>query len=192
MPRIVRQLIAAFALACGLAAPTVAHADHGEPYKNRDLETYLEIAQAHWDAAAPTCPGPAGERIPPHAVLYDNPNPDVVATAEQPGCRIWLDRDFWPAPPSRFACTIIAHEWGHLLGHGHSRDEHDLMHAQPFEGAPGCSLFDPRVRLGTGVTHSSERTRRRRPRAGRVGRAVPEHRTRHRGKRARRGSRPRR
>ncbi|HEX2232986.1 MAG TPA: hypothetical protein VHG69_06435 [Thermoleophilaceae bacterium] len=172
-----------------MSAPSAALADHGEPFMDADLESYFEIAQAHWDAPAPSCAGPGGERIPLHVVLYDNPDPDIVATAEQPGCRMWLDRDFWPAPPSRIACTIIAHEWGHLLGHGHSPDEDDLMYAEPFSGAPGCSLYDPRVTLGTGVAQSSGRSRRRRPRAGRVRRAGPEHRTRHRGKRARKGRR---
>ena len=36
--------------------------------------------------------------------------------AELPGCRIWLDRDHWPAPSDEVDCTIVAHEWGHLLG----------------------------------------------------------------------------
>jgi hypothetical protein len=186
MPRVPRKLSVVFALACALAAPSVARADHGVPYMDRDLEAYFEIAQAHWDVPIPSCTGPGGEPIPAHAVLYDNPHPDVVAGAEQPGCRMWLDRDFWPAPPSRIACTIIAHEWGHLLGHGHSPDERNLMFEEPYTGAPGCALYDPRVTLGTAVAQSSGRARRRRPRAGRVRRSAPEHRTRYRGKRARR------
>jgi hypothetical protein len=161
MPRVPRKLIALFALACALAAPTVARADHGEPYTNSDLEAYFEIASAHWDVPAPSCTGPGGEQIPVHAVLYDNPDPDVVASAEQPGCRMWLDRDFWPAPPSRFACTIIAHEWGHLLGHGHHPDDRNLMFEQPLTGAPGCSLYVPRIAVGTAVAQSSRGRRRR-------------------------------
>jgi hypothetical protein len=187
-----RVVLALCALACALAAPSVARADHGQPYMDPDLEKYVEIAQAHWDAPAPSCAGPDGEWVPAHVVLYDNPDPDVVATAEQPGCRMWLDRDYWPAPPSRIACTIIAHEWGHLLGHGHTDDSGDLMYTQPWTGAPGCSLYDPSVTLGTGVAQSSGPRRRRRSRAGRVRRSGLEHRTRHRGKRARKVARARR
>jgi hypothetical protein len=192
MPRVPRKLIVLVALASALAAPALARADHGEPYTDADLETYFEIAQAHWDVPAPSCAGPGGERIQVHAVRYDNPNPDVLATAEQPGCRIWLDLDYWPAPPSRVACTIIAHEWGHLLGHGHTADSNDLMYEQPFTGAPGCSLYEPRVTLGTAVAHSSGPVRRRMSRAVRVRRAAPDHRARGRGKRARKGGRGKR
>jgi hypothetical protein len=180
MPRVPRTLIVLCVVVSALAAPSVVRADHGEPYMDADLESYVEIAQAHWDVPAPSCTGADGERIPAHTVLYDNPDPDVVAKAEQPGCRMWLDRDFWPAPPSRIACTIIAHEWGHLLGHGHSADTNDLMYVQPLTGAPGCSLYDPRVTLGTAVAHSSARARRRglrqrgkrAPKGSRAGRGV--------------------
>jgi hypothetical protein len=177
MLRVPRHLIALFAVAVALAAPSLAHADHGQPFTDPDVEAYLEIAREHWGMT------PAGCAV--HVVLHDNPNPDVVATAEQPGCRMWLDRDWWPAPPSRIACTIVAHEWGHLLGFGHSDDSNDLMYVQPLTGAPGCSLYDPRVTLGTGVAQSSGRARRRRQRASRARRAFPQHRTRRPGSRLR-------
>jgi hypothetical protein len=178
MLRALRHLIALSAVALALAAPPAARADHGQPFSNPDVDVYLEIAQEHWGLTAPTCAGPSGERIPVHVVLHDNPNPDVVATAEQPGCRMWLDRDWWPAPAGRFACTIIAHEWGHLLGLGHYRDSRDLMYQEPLTGAPGCSLYDPRVTLGTAVAQSSGPARRRRQRASRARGGVPQHRTR--------------
>ena len=185
MPRVPRIPIAALAVAFALAAPCAASADHGRPFADPDVEAYLEIAEAHWGLTAPTCATPGGETIPVHVVLHDNPDPDVVATAEQPGCRMWLDRDWWPAPPSRTACTIIAHEWGHLLGFGHSADRGDLMYAEPLSCAPGCSLYEPRIALGTAVAQSSRPARRRRQRAARTRRRVPEHRTRRPGWRVR-------
>ena len=170
MPRVPRYLIALFAFAMALTAPAAARADHGQPFSDPDVEAYLEIARDHWGMTPSACDV--------HVVLHDNPNPDVVATAEQPGCRMWLDRDWWPAPASRMACTIIAHEWGHLLGFGHSADRGDLMYAEPLAGAPGCSLYEPRITLGTAVAQSSRPARRRRQRAARTRRLVPEHRTR--------------
>jgi hypothetical protein len=158
-------------LACvlALAAPAVARADHGEPLINRTLAQYLEVAEAHWGSPAPACTAPDGQVIPVHVALYDNPNPRVTATAEQPGCRIWLDRDWWPGPASRLDCTVIAHEWGHLLGRGHSHDRNDLMFPEPLSGAPGCWVFTPRIALGSAVVRSSggQHARRRGRRARR-------------------------
>jgi hypothetical protein len=159
------------ALACVLASgvPAVARADHGKPFMNGTLADYFEIAQAHWGGSLPQCTTGDGQAIPVHAVLYDHPDPEVTASADQPGCRIWLDRDWWPARPSRGDCTVIAHEWGHLLGYGHSHDRNDLMFAQPLSGAPGCWVFSPRIAIGDAVARSSSgrRTVRRGRRARR-------------------------
>ena len=178
-----RHLVCVIALACALIAAPAARADHGEPYTNRTLATYLEIAEAHWGVPAPTCLGEGGQTIPVHVVLFDNPDPMVTATAEQPGCRIWLDRDWWPARPNRIDCTVVAHEWGHLLGYGHSPERRELMYEQPLTGAPGCSLFEAQVAVGTAVAHSSSprprkarRTRRARAVRPRVRRSQLEHR----------------
>lgn len=130
----------ACAVIAGATAPA-ASADHGVPYETAVLSQYLAIAQTHWGAPAPTCTGQDGESIPVHAVLYDDPDPEVSAMAELPGCRIWLDRGSWPAAPDEVDCTILAHEWGHLLGHGHSDDDQSLMYEAPFKGAPGCGVF---------------------------------------------------
>jgi hypothetical protein len=169
-------------LACvvALAAPAVARADHGEPFMDRTLAQYFQVAEAHWGTPAPTCTGADGHIIPAHVVLYDNPNPRVTATAEQPGCRIWLDRDWWPAPASRLDCTVIAHEWGHLLGRGHSHDSSDLMFPEPLTGAPGCWVFTPRIALGSAVVRSSggRQARRRGRRARRATAARHTHRLR--------------
>jgi hypothetical protein len=177
MPRAPRILIAIAAVVGGLLAPAAARADHGHPFVNADVQTYLQIAADHWGVPAPTCTAGGGRVIPVHVVLHDNPDPDVVATAEQPGCRMWLDRDWWPTPASRMACTTIAHEWGHLLGYGHSRNPRDLMYEEPLTGAPACSLFNPRISLGTAVALSSRPGRRRRHRAGRARRLIADQRS---------------
>jgi len=181
-----RTYIHALVLACALAAgpaATTASADHGTPYESPTLTRYLQIAEAHWGAPAPTCPRQYGEPIQVHAILFDDPHPDVSAVAEQPGCRIWLDRDFWPAAEDETDCTIIAHEWGHLLGSGHSGDQRSLMYETPEHGAPGCGVFGEPAMAPVAVKHRSKPVRaepRRcagRSKAGRPGRGAKGGRT---------------
>ena len=164
-----RRFSYVLALACAaLAGPaaTVGKADHGEPYQSQTLTRYLEIAAAHWGGPAPTCTGNDGQSIQVHAVLYDDPDSDVAASAEQPGCRIWIDRSYRLAQPDQIDCTILVHEWGHLLGRDHSDDESSLMYESPVEGAPGCAVF--------GVRSNGRRQDAARKRRG----ARKEHRTR--------------
>jgi hypothetical protein len=128
-------------LAALLTMPSLAQADHGPPVGGPELQRYLEIAQSHWGVPAPTCTTADGQTVSVHAALYDDPDDGVSARAELPGCRIWLDRDFWPRQLDRIDCTIIVHEWGHLLGHAHDGHRNSLMYEQPTQGAPGCSLL---------------------------------------------------
>jgi hypothetical protein len=136
--------IAAPALACAIAvlAAPPARADHGMALLDETLGAYLLVAQAHWGEPAPTCVGVDGQPVTVHAALFDDPNPRVTARGEQPGCRIWLDRDFWPAPPGVRSCAEIAHEWGHLLGHAHTVT--GLMAPDVLGAVPGCSVFGRR------------------------------------------------
>jgi matrixin len=144
-PSVSRPIAAATALAALLVPAAAARADHGEPFSNPTLTRYLKIAERHWAVAAPTCTAADGQPLGVHAVLYDEPDPSVVASAEQPGCRIWLDRDWWPRPPSERDCITIVHEWGHLLGYGHSSDPNSLMASYPTGGAPECAFFGHRA-----------------------------------------------
>lgn len=172
-----RVLPLAVALAClcgsGLAWPQVAPADHGPALSDPVIDRYLEVAARHWGVAAPVCSGPSGEPVPVHATLWDDPDPDVVAAAEQPGCRIWLDRDHWPRRSSKPACVVIVHEWGHLLGFGHSPNPDDVMFSAPMGGAPACAMAaTPRpemISIGTAVrARSKQGARRSRPRPRRA------------------------
>ena len=139
MARLLRHLgPLLFACASLLACASSAGADHGPVVLDESLAAYLAVAEGHW-GAAPACTDADGRPLPVHATFFDDPDPAVAARAEQPGCRVWLDRDFWPAPPSVRGCVEIAHEWGHMLGHGHA--EQGLMSENALGGVPGCSVF---------------------------------------------------
>jgi hypothetical protein len=133
--------IAALAIAVPLAllGAAPAWADHGPALIDESLSSYLRVAERHWGAAPAACVGAQGEPVHAHAALFDDPDPLVTARAEQPGCRIWLDRDWWPARPSRRRCVEVVHEWGHLLGHGHV--ERGLMAPEAHGPVPGCAAF---------------------------------------------------
>lgn len=83
----------------------------------------LDHARSYWQAA-PACP--AGISVS----TFDDPDPNVLARGEQPGCRIWLDRSWLATSPSQpVICTVITHEYGHLIGYGH--DHIDSEHVMP-------------------------------------------------------------
>jgi len=139
-----RFRLTTLAAACALALlpAATAAADDGQVVNDPTLAQYMRIAAGYWGAPEPHCEGPNGESIAPYAVMADDPNPSVAAWAEMPGCRIWLDADYWPAPPSEQYCNLIAHEWGHLLGHPHSEDSHNLMWGQWTNNVvPGCVAY---------------------------------------------------
>lgn len=144
-PSIRRPLAAAIALAA-LLVPATAQAEEDQPYTNPTIARYMQIAERHWAIPAPSCTDEHGATVGPNTVLYDEPEPGVVAAAEQPGCRIWLDRDYWPAAPSEEDCVTIVHEWGHLLGYGHSRNPNSIMYSYPTGGAPECAFFGDRAK----------------------------------------------
>jgi hypothetical protein len=159
-----RRLIPLMLLACALVAPATAGARDvvrvpasaqrahlhqavaaGAPNPSTDpqIATWLQIAQAHW-GAGPNCPD--GISISRAQWL---PDPGVWAAAVQGGCAMAFDPDFYPAPPQydpawwRAAmCSVVAHEWGHLLGYGHVNDPSNLMNpVTPINIVGGCPTW---------------------------------------------------
>lgn len=159
--------------AVALALPASASADHGTPFLDDDLTTYFGIAQAHWGGPAPNCVANGVTTIPVHAVLYDDPIASVAARADQPGCRLWLDRSSWREMRPVEACTIVAHEWGHLLGRGHVDDPLDLMAEFPERPPAGCAAFARPARRARASTRRDRgcRVRKKRARRSQAGRA---------------------
>ena len=125
-----------------LAFPTPAAAREGTTFLNDDLGTYFGIAHAYWGGPIPTCVENGVVTIPVHAVLYDDPDPSVVARAEQPGCRLWIDRGHWRTMGRAEACMVVVHEWGHLVGHGHSENPLGLMAELPIRLPSGCARLE--------------------------------------------------
>jgi hypothetical protein len=135
--RRIAPLAIAALLAALAAAP--ARADHGRALIDETVSSYLRVAERHWGAAPAPCVGQQGEQVLVHAAMFDDPDPLIIGRAEQPGCRIWLDRDWWPGPASRRRCLEIVHEWGHLLGHSHA--ERGLMSEEARGVVPECNRF---------------------------------------------------
>src|SRR3954453_15581258 len=134
------RIVAACALA--LVLPGAALAQKAVVH-DQTLDAYMRIAADYWHAQ-PSCTAPDGTPIPPDVVMSDRPERGVAAWAEMPGCRIWLDKDFWPAPPDEQHCNLIAHEWGHLLGHDHSAAQPSLMWGGWTNNVvPACAAYRP-------------------------------------------------
>ena len=170
-----RPALRAVALAAvALALPATATADHGAPLLDDRLATYFEIAQAHWGGPVPSCVANGVTLIPVHAVLYDDPVAAVAARADEPGCRLWLDRSSWREMRPLAACKIVVHEWGHLLGHGHVEDPLGLMAEFPVRAPAECGVLrrPARAAQASGALQAracGARARRVRLQAGRGG-----------------------
>ena len=138
-----RSALWAVALAAAaLVFATPASARPAATLLDDELGTYFGIAHRYWGGPIPSCVENGVTTVPVHAVLYDDPNPDVAARAEQPGCRLWLDRRHWRTMARVEACMVVVHEWGHLLGHGHSDDASDLMAEMPVHPPSACARLE--------------------------------------------------
>jgi hypothetical protein len=167
------QRLAAWAialLALASAPPSAARADHGSTLLDDRLGDYLGIAQAHWGGPAPSCVLNGSVTLSVHAVLYDDPDPAVAARAEEPGCRLWLDRRHWRTMAAAEACMVVVHEWGHLLGHGHSAAPFSLMAELPIRPPQRCAALERGTRRARASRARARPHRSARGRRAQVGR----------------------
>jgi hypothetical protein len=151
-------------LACALVAPGAARADSAglvpagarrahlaqaaaasapDPATDPQIAQWMATAQGYW-GAAPNCP--QGISVQRAQWL---PDPGVWAAAVQGGCAVAFDPDFYP-PPAGYdlgwyqaaMCSVVAHEWGHLLGYGHVADPNNLMNPiTPINIVGGCPTW---------------------------------------------------
>jgi hypothetical protein len=157
------RLLLCLLLACALIAPATAaareapqappaarHATYAQaaaapadPAADPLIAHFLDVARAYWKAG-PNCPG--GLSVTRAQWL---PDPGVWAAAMQGGCSLAFDPDFYPAPADydhgwweAAMCSVVAHEWGHLLGYGHVSDPSNLMYpVTPINIVAGCPTW---------------------------------------------------
>lgn len=87
------------------------------------------IAKAYW-GRAPECGRPQ--------VVSAALPPPTVGLADVVHCEIDVDRSaLWG--PAGEACMVAVHEYGHLLGFGHSPDPNDVMYPLLREPAWPCA-----------------------------------------------------
>lgn len=175
-----RPLLALHAALLLLAlVPTGASAymSPGESIADPQVDAWLNVARATW-GQSPECP--EGVRIDRAERLA---GAGTWAAAELPGCHISLDPDFYPAPAAWAAtargrrqwavqmCNVVVHEWGHLLGHGHSSDAHDLMAPVVPLTVGACRPGAP-SQVGAAVQSKGRSRKSARSRAGKSRRAA--------------------
>lgn len=125
-------LVAVSALvALGDARPAAAAGyvrPSGPPVNDPQVRLWLNNAARHF-GRVPPCP---------HGLTVDlyerRSKPTTMAAAPIGGCDLSLDPDYYPRPAEADAdywnallCTVVAHEYGHLVGLRHSRRRGSLM-----------------------------------------------------------------
>jgi hypothetical protein len=126
-----------------LRAKLAQAASPADPATDPLIGHFLDVARARW-GAAPNCP--TGISLVRAQWL---PDPGVWAAAQQGGCTIAFDPDFYPAPAGydvgwwqAAMCSVVAHEYGHLLGYGHVSDPNNLMSpVTPINIVAGCPTW---------------------------------------------------
>ena len=139
VPRLLLSFLVAVAI-----LPAVAQADSGLPQvpvpaSDALTATAHALAVAHW--GVDPCGGQvtvtwahmgAGINARSQWMSYDIHNP---ATYSQCSITYNLDVDWdWPK-----LCTVIEHELGHLAGHDHVNDPHDVMSPYYVYATPECA-----------------------------------------------------
>jgi len=82
----------------------------------------LAVALSFWGPRPPTC----GEHVAVQPIDFHMGH--AVAYADGFRCAIILDARPWTPWTRARVCKAIVHEYGHLKGHGHSRNPRSIMY----------------------------------------------------------------
>jgi hypothetical protein len=129
----------------GLALAPVASARVAGPDPGADPQVagWLADARAFWGRSPACAKGVTTVRAQWSA------DPGAWAATVPGACAIALDPDFYPRPATldpglwdAAMCTVVTHEWGHLLGFGHAADPRSIMApVAPLNAVPGCAAW---------------------------------------------------
>ena len=133
-------LISALAVTACASAAGPAFAATASPVPARALQAAQAFAQAHWGATP--CAGqiaiswmtfPAGTNA---TSTWNNPAGQYADASSNTGCAIAFNvavRWDWAK-----LCSVVTHEYGHLLGHAHSFVPTEVMYPYYLAPIAGC------------------------------------------------------
>jgi hypothetical protein len=135
--RSARVSLVAAALALATAATAHAFVAGDDISAQPEVVQALTDARTYWHDAQPGCPAIT-------VTVVEEPDPDVMAATTT--CTIAVNVAWLDAAPDRTRfCALFAHEYGHLLGHGHEPSPQDVDKVMVTRGTPAyCRTFNAR------------------------------------------------
>ena len=114
------------AVALALLLPATASAAPLSP----TLNFAYELAARHWGAEPTGCVSIDKQIVDDGAIGDFRGEATQPAPGEHAVCYLYVIRDLASPRDFGLACAVMFHEYGHLLGYGHSTDPHNIMYPE--------------------------------------------------------------